>query len=176
MLRVLLGVGLFFAAKRLLSQPGTPHRSSAPQSGDLNQEPVQTGGTPSPQRELYMEMSREVVRNRLPFINEVLRSLLTLNATLLGGSIVLLDPKTVGYDYRNASILFFFFSLVAAFLGVMPYSTRLSMLKPNQIQRELTGAFQRKRFFLILAGAFLSIGLGAAFFGLISNGRSPFFL
>jgi hypothetical protein len=79
------------------------------------------GGTPTEEQLLFAEIGREQIKRSIPALNEALQRLVTLNAGLLGGSLVFLKPELAPAWSRWPAIICFFFSLFVAIWGGLPH-------------------------------------------------------
>lgn len=70
----------------------------------------------------YAEWALESIKSSINLANDVLRQLLTLSTSLIGGSVVLTESKLLYPPHlRFIVIVFFIAGLVYAFMGVIPY-------------------------------------------------------
>src|SRR5437870_12649275 len=77
------------------------------------------------------EWGKETVRRNIPFLNEVLRSLLTLSVALCGGSLVL--GPTISIGWRVVAGSAFLIAAIVALVVVMPYKGAASFLVPADV-------------------------------------------
>src|SRR4051812_21751076 len=68
----------------------------------------------------HYEWALQVRRQNMDFTNEVLRRLVTLAASLLGGSVVLVNSQMMPTPFQALTIAAFFCALVTAFIGMLP--------------------------------------------------------
>jgi hypothetical protein len=130
-------------------------------------------GESSPADELdtfYVEWARESLKRNLPFVNEVLRGLVTLDTALLGGSVLWLGPQIVPAWFRLAVVLCFLLSLAAAFWGMLPYTgTAVDLRCPDLIHKHKTEALRTKQFWVWVAAWCLIAGFAVALVGLLAR-------
>src|SRR4051812_30676390 len=68
----------------------------------------------SPDECLYFRVAEEIKKRELPFLNEVLRQLVTLNVSLLGGGIFFLTPQYCDNGPRLVAMFMFLVGLLCA--------------------------------------------------------------
>jgi hypothetical protein len=129
--------------------------------------PAIEGEPPTEEEEFYVQWGFETIKNNLKFLNEVLRQLVTLSATLLGGSIAFLDTSMIDARYKNAAVAFFFLSLLSSFLGILPYRGEINPLNPNSVKRHKEAAYKSKRFYLLLTELLLALGFLITVIGMV---------
>jgi len=128
---------------------------------------IPTGRPPSEDTEFYLAWGRESLKANLKFANEVLRQLVTLNASLLGGSIVFIEEALIGNLFRWLAIAGFLLALVFSFLGMMPYEGSVSLRKPDEIRMHKSRALAQKRFCLWTAGYLMAMAFGIVIAGMV---------
>lgn len=136
--------------------------------GNSKNKPIEVTA-PSEEEEFYITWGRETLKNNLTFANEVLRQLVTINASLLGGSIILLSSNLIDSIFKAFAILFFFVALIFSFIGMMPYEGSVDLRKPDEIRDHKTSALNRKRFFLWSSGILTALGFLFALIGIIMH-------
>ena len=123
---------------------------------------------PATQTEIfYCELGKELVKRELPFLNDVLRSLMTLNVSLLGGGIFFLSAGVCIPGLRMAAMMLFFLSLLFAFAGVLPKTEQAELFAPYLIQDAVKRITDWKTALLKGAAVFLILGLALAFLGVV---------
>lgn len=120
------------------------------------------------EEKFYIEWGRETLKNNLTFANEILRQLVTLNATLLGGSIAFLSDNVIDATLKTVIICFFLLSLIVSFVGIMPYESSVDLRIPAEIRQNRQLALKWKRRYLWTAGGLLALGFGVATVALLS--------
>lgn len=123
------------------------------------------GRPASPEQEFYYQWGLETLKNNFTVLNDVLRQLVTLSASLLGGSIAFLNPRLIGTGYKNAVVITFFVALVFDFFGMMPYEGKFDPQVPDSVKRHKDRAVRRKRIW-----AWITAGLLTAAFLLATVG------
>ncbi len=68
---------------------------------NVRKQNIPEGSRPSEEEEFYVAWGRETLKSNLVFANEVLRQLVTLSATLLGGSIAFLDASLIDVLFKR---------------------------------------------------------------------------
>ncbi len=129
--------------------------------------PVWESRSATEEEVFYKRWAMASLRRNLPFVNDVLRSLVTLNVTLLGGSVVLLDSSRLWPGFQVAVVACFLVSLVAAFFGMLPFTGTVDVFCPEMIRRHKTRALTWKRWLLAAAAIALVAGFAVALIGLI---------
>jgi hypothetical protein len=85
-------------------------------------EVIEVESTPAdPVDVFYVEWAQDTAKRNLHFLNETMARLVTLNATLLGGSLVFLKDDVVSPLWKMWAIVFFLASLMAAIFGMIPW-------------------------------------------------------
>jgi hypothetical protein len=126
------------------------------------------GRAPTREGLFYVEWGAETLKRNLTLANEVLRSLLTLSATMLGGSIAFLD-KVAAPPFPAIAAAVFLLALGASLLGVLPYEGKADLRIPKQIERHKRAAFDKKLGLLKAAGGLLVIGFLLALVGMMAR-------
>jgi hypothetical protein len=112
-------------------------------------------------------LGEELAKRELPFLNDVLRQLLTLSVSLLGGGIFFLSADNCQPGLRLFAMIMFFLSLLLAFIGMLPASEKINLSIPESIKDAVQRLSSWKTGFVKGAGVFLILGLGAAFLGVL---------
>ena len=118
----------------------------------------------------YSGLGDEQIKRRVPFLNEVLRQMVTLSTTLMGGTIIFLK-ELVSDEFKKSIAIIFLFSLAAAFAGVLPHRSRIVRRCPDDIKVAYNEATSWKEWMLWISAGFLFVGLLIALIG-IMVGRS----
>ena len=123
---------------------------------------------PSDDDLFYINWGKETVKKNIENAHSVLSQFLTLNVSLMGGSIVFLKPEHINNVWLIASLSFFFLGLCISFAGVLPHETEVSMISPSEIKRHKTAALWKKRRFMWLCsmatgGGLLILAIGVIF-------------
>ena len=117
----------------------------------------------------YKDWAKETVKRNLVFANELLRLFVTLNTTLLAGTIVLLNDPQVGRGFRVGAALCFLISLAVSILGVLPYGgVNINLLEPEAIRQHKKSALKHKQHWLQGAALFMLLGLLVAIVGMLT--------
>src|SRR5262245_10946070 len=90
------------------------------------------GREPSEQELFLIGLGDELIRRDLPFLNEVLRQLVTLSTALAGGAIAILNNTRVGFRGEIVgAIACFLVALVVALWGMLPKSGEITRRAPT---------------------------------------------
>jgi len=127
----------------------------------MNDTPI-LGETLTEEDEFYIAWARETVKRNLDFANEILRRLVTLASSLLGGGLVFYDKLYLSPTLRLLVLLFFLGSLIASFVGMMPYEAAPDQRVPAEIKTHKKAALAYKRRLLWISGFMLTVGFGSA--------------
>lgn len=127
---------------------------------------VIVGEIPSEEDNFYISWGRESIKNNLIISNEVLRQFTTISTTLLGGSAIFLDDKVIDIKFKPWIIIFFLFSLIFSFLGIIPYEGYVDLRVPNKIKEHKEKALKCKINYIYIAGGFCAAGFLLVFAGL----------
>lgn len=118
---------------------------------------VQQGQQPTEEELFYTAWGQETIKNNITLCNDILKQLITINSALLGVSIIY--DNIVSNDVIKILVLLsFFFSLIIAFLGVLPYENRVLMSSPEDIKIHKRNALKHKRQFLWVSAVAIIIG------------------
>ena len=128
------------------------NRHRAPKLND----PV-IGTAPSEDDEFYIAWGRETFKNNINYLNDVLRQFITLNATLLAGSVVLLNDKIVDSNFKFLILVMLLTSLITAIIGIMPSGLIVDIRVANDIYRHKKFV-ARLAFVLVVITALLLVG------------------
>jgi hypothetical protein len=123
--------------------------------------------SPSEEEEFYVAWGRETLKYNITFTNEVLRQLVTLNSTLLGGSIIFISDDFMNPAFKNFAIIFFFIALIFSFIGVMPYRGFVDLRIPEEIKKHKASTLRWKGYFLWTSGGCTALGFIAAVIGIL---------
>lgn len=115
----------------------------------------------------YRQWGYETIKTNITTVNEVFKVLITINAALLGGGAAFLHESSVSQEYRISILLAFFLSLIMAFVGIYPKTSRVDVRVPSEIKSHKISALNKKRLFL-------KISLAATLFGLFISMISVF--
>ena len=129
-----------------------------------------TNATASPvteEEKFYMEWGKETLKTNIERANNVLQQFLTLNTALLGGSVVFLSQEILGKMFHGISIACLFIGLVLAFLGIIPYESKVQLNIPADIKNHKEKALKDKRCFLWATAIATGSGLLIAAIGVL---------
>src|ERR1043165_2349730 len=127
------------------------------------------GEFPDPMDVFYTEVGNDIFKRNVPFLNEVLRQLLTLSVRLMGGSLFFLSEATCDQRYKFVAICFFFFAMLAAFIGVLPFRDSVRIGDPAHIRASIKKAITWKDGFVWTASIFLILGFFVMLIGTAIN-------
>ncbi len=116
----------------------------------------------------YKEWGKESLKRSLPFVNDVLQRLLTLNTTLIAGSFLLRDDALAAV-WRIGAAFCFLTSLTLCLLGMLPYARAFSVYAPREVQKHTEAALRVKRRWLSAAAFALVLGFLVAIGGLVGR-------
>jgi len=130
-------------------------------------EPVQSL-PPSDEDIFYLKWGEETIKKNIENAHGVLTQFLTLNVSLMGGSIVFLDPKHINQVWLITSLSLFFIGLCISFVGLLPHESSVSRISPSDIKRHKQQALRKKRSFMwccatATGGGLVVLGLGVIF-------------
>lgn len=139
---------------------------------------VQPAGSMSdPTRKFYWDMQNEQFRRSPERYNEMLRQLIALNTSLIGGTAAFLSPAWFPPDLRFSGAIMFLLSILAALLGLFPKDTaaleysEMEIFKQRRKQR-----LEWLRFSSIVAVFLLFIGIGITLTGISISGQKEYIL
>lgn len=114
---------------------------------------------PSDEDLFYLEWAKETIKKNIENAHGALVQFITLNTTLLGGSIVFLKPEVIGKVFLSASFSLFFIALLISFLGILPHESTVSIISPSEIKAHKIQALSKKRKLMWSCAAFTGSGL-----------------
>jgi len=123
---------------------------------------------PSDEDLFYLKWGEETIKKNIENAHAVLSQFLTLNVSLMGGSIVFLDPKHINQVWLVASLSLFFIGLCIAFVGLLPHESSISSISPSEIKTHKKQALLKKRRFMwccaiATGGGLVILALGVIF-------------
>ena len=133
-----------------------------------HEQDVIVGLPPTPEGDFYVAWGQETFKRNLTFANEVLRSLLTVSASMLGGSAAFLHNQLPPVALTLVAILFLVAMLVAL-VGVLPHEGQVDLRIPEAIRRHKKAALEKKLKFIEYASMFLIAGFIIAFGGIVGR-------
>lgn len=133
-------------------------------------EPVMIGKPLTPKEKFFLSWAEQSLSSALPFVNEVLRHLVTLTSTLLGGSIVFLSADMIGKTPHLLAVVGFFLALALSFIGMMPFSGHIDFQDPARNEEHLTSTLKMKMRLCRAAGLLILAGFVCAIVGLLIKG------
>jgi hypothetical protein len=128
--------------------------------------PTLSATAPTEEERFYLAWARDTLQHNLTYANEVLRQLVSLASTMLGGSIVFLDTAAPDPSWRTAVSALFFASLCTALVGILPYEEYVALNAPAEIRRHKAAALRWKRIYLWSSAGLLLAGFALALLGL----------
>jgi hypothetical protein len=137
------------------------------------EEEILEGKPTTSEGEFYIAWAQETQKRNMIYANEVLRSLMTLSATLLGGSIAFLQKELIEPRCRWFAIGFFMGALVLSMYGSLPYEGSVHPSMPKAIEKHKFNAYQFKATLILGAAILLFLGLLSAVLGLAFHGLQP---
>jgi len=114
----------------------------------------------------YASLGDEQLKRKIPFLNEVLRQLLTLSAAMMGGSIALWNDLRINHGMKIAATACFMGSLIVSLVGILPLYKQFRRQWVNEIRDAFSIASTWKSLFIWIAALFLVCGFLAILFGL----------
>jgi len=115
----------------------------------------------------YADMGNAMVRDALPFMNQVLRQLVTLCTALLGGTLVFFKEDLVRPGVKVAAAFIFLAGLSFAFLGMLPIRERIHRGFPQQVQETVEKAIAAKSWKLRVSAVAVFVGLAVLLLGIV---------
>jgi len=146
------------------AQTQTPEESMKVQPQDEIVDCVEVQSTPASDV-FFLDWARESYKRNLPFTNEILRLLLTLNAALLGGAVVGLG-KVIAPGFPALTAVAFLAALATALKGVYPFEgVGVNLNDPKAIARHKALSLKWKLCWLRLTAMFMLAGFAFAIVG-----------
>lgn len=122
---------------------------------------------PSNEDLFYLKWGEETIKKNIENAHALLSQFLTLNVSLMGGSIVFLNPNYISKDWLIASLSLFFTGLCIAFIGLLPHESNVSAISPSAIKTHKEDALFKKRCFLWSCATAIGVGLVTLAIGVI---------
>jgi len=132
---------------------------------EVNEGEVIHGQRLSREEEFYLAWGAEALRLNLTLVRDLLQRLITLAATLAGGSAAFLDEKIIVAPARLAAVLFFLGSMILALVAIYPRSDTVPM-DPFAIRGSKANALDKKRTWLFWAYVLMGLGFCAVLVGM----------
>ena len=107
------------------------------------------------------KLGQNTLKSAISLSNDLLKTLINLSSALLGVGFIFNDFVKTPW-VRIIVILFFFISLIVAFLGVLPFNVKYDIEEEQQIREQEIKTFRRKRTHLWLSSGILALGLFCA--------------
>lgn len=116
---------------------------------------------------LYVEMAQETYKRNIPFLNDVLQKLITINASLFGGGIYFLQGDVIPAWSRSLALIFFLIATGVALYGMLPYSGTVNPFVPDEIKKYKVEATNWKRGAVWFAGTAMILAFVSALVGFV---------
>jgi hypothetical protein len=131
------------------------------QGGEPDSDSVLTGEEPTEEEMFYVGLADEQIKKNLPFVNEVLRQLVTLSTALIAGSVAILGITRLAISpgLAASAVVCFLVSLACALVGVLPYCTTIHRRSPEEIKESIRKATDWKLRLARISGGALFVGL-----------------
>ncbi len=153
-----------------MADSGPNRKRKSAKTGDKPRGPAPvTGKVVSSDDKFYLDWGRESLRNNLRLLNDVLRQLVTLTSTLLGGTVVFLDEKIINPSYKIYIIMAFFIALIIAFIGMLPHTSKVNLSSPSAIKEHKIKSTRIKRYLVLGAGTLVFVGFFLTGVGMLAK-------
>lgn len=133
---------------------------------------VVNGQEPTTEEVFYSDLGDELFKRNIPFLNDVLRQLMTLSVGLMGGGMFFLTDAVCDKGMRLVAMGMFFISLGISLIGILPYGHAVHLGMPVEIRESVNRAIWWKTGWVWGSTVFLVLGLGLAFIGLLLKASS----
>ncbi len=102
------------------------------------EKPIELTATePSEEELFYVGLGDQLIKDTLPFLNQVLRQLVTLTVALLAVSVAIYDKEVVHRPLMVVGMVFLLISAILSFAGVLPYGGPITRREPTTIYDRL---------------------------------------
>jgi len=133
------------------------------------EEPEEASAEPATEAEIFLkEWAKDTIKRNIPFLNETLRSLLSLAIGLSGASMIFMGAG-VRIQFRAVAVLFFLASAVISLLGASPYEGQVSFFCPADIETHKAKALRFKLASVRWATGLILAGIVAGLTGWMSG-------
>lgn len=116
---------------------------------------------------LWTDAAQEIFKRNVPFLNEVLRQLLTASIALAGGGILFLSDAACQRGFKVTAGALFLLGILSALAGVLPYRDDVCPFEVRAVQDSLRRVIAWKSGWIWAASVFVVLGLVVAFVGVL---------
>jgi hypothetical protein len=134
----------------------------------VSAERIVKGQKPTEEEVFYADAGDQLIKDSLPFLNQVLRQLVTLTAALFIGAAALFDKRLLEKPAIIAAMLVMLFALGIALVGILPFGDRINRRQPGLIYKEMKRAIGYKSWLAWTAAVALFISLAILGIGIIA--------
>lgn len=135
----------------------------------MTNDEIQVGRAPTPDEEFYYNWGQETLKQNLTLSNNILSNILVLSSALLGGIIFLMGEDLLFAKLKLLIAFAFLLSLIIAFIGILPFESKVDDRIPFDIKAHKSKALSSKRRYVWLAGSCMIAGFFIALGGIFAK-------
>ena len=124
------------------------------------------GKPPNSTEVFFAEWGDEIYKRTPTFLNEILRQLLTLSISLMGGSIAFLSDSLIEKNCKLAAVILFFLGMICSFVGIFPFRDNFERRCAKDIRESIDRSIAWKDGWIYGSAVFISLGMLLALVGL----------
>ena len=121
----------------------------------------------SAEETLFVGIGEEIFKRNLPFLNDVLRQLLTTSIALSGGTLMFLSDPQCHKGMKLTAAAMFALAMICSFIGILPYRDSVRLDVPAEIKENVKAATWWKYSWICGSITFIFLGLALAFLGVL---------
>ena len=127
----------------------------------------QVAKTLSPEDQFYLDWGRETQKASISAAIDTLQRLISLNGTMLGGSLLLWQSSSSIAWLREICCALFMFGLMSAFWGSLPTASKVDLDNPNEIKTWQVNLLRRRNRWVTISAALTTIAFCVAIAALV---------
>lgn len=136
----------------------------------MSKEIINVEATPASEVDVMLKTwALDSYKTQFPFMIDVLKQLVTLNVSLLGGSFFFLNESNMPKPFRVGLAVLFLLSLMSAFAGLIPYHGQVNVFVPASIRAHKEKLANYRMLWITAASLFLIGGFIVALIGLAKS-------
>ena len=131
------------------------------------EEPVIQGRMATAEEEFFVGLGESIFKGTIPYLNDVLKQLLTVSIALSGGTLMFLSDPQCSKGMKLAAAVLFGAAIICAFVGVLPYRDWVRLDVAAEIKDNVNRAIWWKYGWFCGTITFILLGLAVAFAGVL---------
>lgn len=122
----------------------------------------------TPEEEFYLEWGRETQKAGTSAALDTLQRLMSLNGTMLGGSLLLWQSSSTSNWARPTCCFLFLTALISAFLGMLPSYSKVDLGNPAAIKLFKINLLRQRYWWVRISALFTSLAFLIALIALVA--------